>query len=250
VKVELLAKSAQELLGLELSQEQLERFELYYRELVSRNEQINLTAITEYEAVQIRHFLDSLTLASPRLRADPSNKPLDMAKAALIDIGAGAGFPGLPLKILYPQIRLTLVESVGKKAVFLQEIAAKLGLSEVIVVTGRAEEIGQMGEHRAKYEVATGRAVANLAVSAEYCLPLVKTGGLFIAPKKGKLTEEIGTAQKAIQVLGGKLRSTPVFRLPQDNAEEERRLIVVEKVAVTPLSYPRRTGLPQKRPIS
>lgn len=245
--MELLAKTARELLGLELSAEQLELFRHYYEELVSRNEQVNLTAITEYEAVQLRHFLDSLTLASPALRGDPPGKPFDLSKASLIDIGAGAGFPGLPLKILYPEMRLTLVESVGKKATFLSEVAAKFGLKNVTVLTARAEEVGQMLTHREKYDLATGRAVAALAALAEYCLPLVKVGGLFVAPKKGELTEEIRAAGKSLQVLGGQLQPTPQFRLPGE--EDSRQLIVVEKVNKTPSSYPRRIGLPAKRPL-
>ncbi len=245
--MDLLARYARELLGLELSAEQLERFQLYYDELVRRNEQINLTSVIEYEAVQIRHFLDSLTLASPVLRGDLPDKPFDLARGSLIDIGAGAGFPGLPLKILYPEMGLTLVESVGKKAVFLSEVAAKLGFQDIQVLTERAEEVGQMPEHREKYAIATGRAVAALAVLAEYCLPLVKIGGLFIAPKKGEIAAEIEAAQKAFTMLGGKIRTTPEFQLPSE--EDKRKLIIVEKFSETPQNYPRRTGIPTKRPL-
>ncbi len=247
--MEILAENARQLLGLELSAEQLARFEQYYRELVSYNEKVNLTAIIEYEAVQIRHFLDSLTLASPILRGDKPDKAFDISTAALVDIGAGAGFPGLPLKIIYPEIRLTLVESVGKKAIFLREIAEKLEMTNVTVLTERAEEIGQMAEHRAQYNLATGRAVAALAILAEYCLPLVKIGGLFIALKKGKLGEEITAAQKAIGILGGQLRRTPGFQLPQDTPDDERKLIVVEKVKKTPSTFPRKIGIPSKQPL-
>lgn len=249
--MELLAQSARELLGLELSAGQLAQFQQYYEEMVSRNAQVNLTAITEYEAVQLRHFLDSLTLASPVLRGDPPDAPLDLAEASLIDIGAGAGFPGIPLKILYPNLKLTLVESVGKKVSFLKEIATKLNLTNVMVVTGRAEEVGRMAEHREKYDVATARAVASMAVLAEYCLPLVRVGGIFIALKKGDLSGELAEANKAIGLLGGQLRPSPLFSLPSDNSSsDERRLIVVEKRSATPSDYPRRTGLPSKRPIS
>jgi len=251
--VQLLAQAARDLLDLELSEAQLALFQLYYEELVRRNAQINLTSILEYDAVQIRHFLDSLTLTSPRLRGDPPSQVFDLANAALVDIGAGAGFPGLPLKILYPKLQLTLVESVGKKAVFLREIADKLGFKEVVVLTGRAEDIGQLPQHRACYDLATGRAVAALAVLAEYCLPLLKLGGLFIAPKKGDLTSEIASAQKAIEILGGKSRSTPAFQLLSDETatpEARRFLVVVEKIVQTPLIYPRRAGLPAKKPLS
>lgn len=247
--MELLRQTALELLGLELSVAQLELFQRYYVALTARNKEINLTSIIEYEAVQIRHFLDSLTLASPRLRGDSPAKPFDLAGAALVDIGAGAGFPGIPLKILYPDLRLTLVESVGKKANFLTEVAVGLKLENVTVLTNRAEEVGQMAEHREKYALATGRAVSALAVLAEYCLPLVRVGGLFIAPKKGNLASEIEAAQKAIAVLGGELRPSPAFSLPTEAEGEERHLVVVEKVKLSPPEYPRRVGLPAKRPL-
>jgi 16S rRNA (guanine527-N7)-methyltransferase len=249
--LEQLQAGARELLGLELDREQLERFQLYYEELVAWNERINLTAITEYETVQTRHFLDSLTLASPRLRGDDPAKPFKMAGAALIDIGAGGGFPGLPLKILYPDLKLTLVDSVGKKTGVLEDIAKKLGFDDVRVVNGRAEELGQAPEHREKYRVATGRAVAAWPVLAEYCLPLIHPGGLFIAPKKGDLKTELKNSPAVAKLLGGKIRPTPEFSLPGDSdaAENKRRLIVTEKPNHTPRTYPRRTGLPSKQPL-
>lgn len=247
--MELLAQAARDLLGLELSASQLAQFQLYYSEMTARNEQINLTAITEYDAVQIRHFLDSLTVASPALRGDNAKQVFKLDKAALIDIGAGAGFPGLPLKILYPQLRLTLVESVGKKAAFLSEMVAKLELANVTVLTNRAEEVGQLPEHRATYNVATARAVAAPGVLAEYCLPLTKIGGLVIALKKGEISSEVAEAKKAIQELGGRLRTTPTFRLPTDEPEVQRRLLVIEKIKRTPPQYPRRIGIPAKTPL-
>lgn len=249
--LELLQKGAAELLKLELTQEQLEQFQLYYQELVEWNARTNLTAITEYEPVQVRHFLDSLTLASLHLRNDPAGKLFSMERARLIDIGAGAGFPGLPLKILYPHLRLTLVDSIGKKTGFLQHIIARLAFSGVEVINGRAEELGQDGSHREKYDVATGRAVAAWPVLAEYCLPLCRVGGLFIAPKKGDLTAELKNSPKIAQVLGGKLRTTPAFSLTgeEERPEDRRRLIVTEKIARTPKAYPRRTGLPSKQPL-
>jgi 16S rRNA (guanine527-N7)-methyltransferase len=246
--VELLKQTAHELLDLELTAAQLELFQRYYKALTERNKQVNLTSIIEYEAVQIRHFLDSLTIASPKLRGDSLEKPFDLSGAAVIDIGAGAGFPGLPLKIIYPDMRLTLVESVGKKTKFLSEIAAILELENVTVLTNRAEEVGQMVTHREKYDLAIARAVSSLAVLAEYCLPLVQVGGLFIAAKKANLTAEIEASRRAIQVLGGQLRLSPIFRLPTE--EDERQLIVVEKISQTHPTYPRRVGLPIKRPLT
>lgn len=249
--LEVLQEGARKLLGIELTQEQLERFQLYYEELTAWNERVNLTSITEYEAVQSRHFLDSLTLAAPDLRDDPPGQNFSMAQASLIDIGAGGGFPGLPLKILYPNLKLTLVDSVGKKTGILEQIAVRLGFSDVRVVNGRAEDLGQSAEHREKYQVATGRAVAAWPVLAEYCLPLCQPGGLFIAPKKGELTAELKNSPAVAKLLGGKIRPTPAFQLPGDEAAPEnlRRLIVAEKVKRTPGIYPRRTGLPSKQPL-
>lgn len=247
--MEILAERAKVLLGLELTAAQLQAFQIYYEELADWNERTNLTAVTGYEEVQVRHFLDSLTLASPKLLGDNPDNPFDIATASLLDIGAGAGFPGLPLKIIYPQLRLTLLDSVGKKTNFLTHIADKLHLQNVTVVTGRAEELGQQPEHRERYDVATGRAVAALPVLAEYCLPFCKVGGLFIAPKKADIAEEIASASVAVTKLGGSLRQTPEFEL-EPNSDDKRILIVVDKVAPTPSGYPRRAGLPSKRPIS
>ncbi|MDB5081043.1 MAG: hypothetical protein JWP00_2967 [Chloroflexi bacterium] len=249
--LEILQEGTRELLGIELDQEQLDRFQLYYEELTAWNERINLTAITEYEAVQTRHFLDSLSLASSDLRGDPPGRSFEMANASLIDIGAGGGFPGLPLKILYPNLQLTLVDSVGKKTGVLEQISKSLGFSDVQVVNGRAEELGQSSEHREKYHFATGRAVAAWPVLAEYCLPLCRTGGLFIAPKKGDLTVELKSSEAVARLLGGKLRETPGFQLPGDDPAPDniRRLIVTQKIKRTPGIYPRRTGLPSKEPL-
>ena len=246
--LELLRRQAADLLDLTLTDEQLDRFELYYRQLIEWNSRINLTGITEYEAVQSRHFLDSLTLASPRLRGDPVGQPFDLSTARLIDIGAGGGFPGLPLKILYPQLRLTLVDSVGKKTTFLTQLAESLGLKGMRVLNERAEELGQSPLHRQQYDLATGRAVAAWPVLAEYCLPLVRVGGLFVAPKKGDLSVELAAADKVAGLLGAKLRPTPTFELPNETGDP-RRLIVAVKTGPTPRIYPRRTGLPAKEPL-
>lgn len=247
--LETLQKEASERLGLSLSQEQLNSFQLYYQEMVEWNERINLTSIIEYEAVQVRHFLDSLTLASSELRGDPPDKPLNLNKASLIDIGAGAGFPGLPLKIIYPGLKLVLVDSVGKKTAFLTHLAAKLSFQEVQVITGRAEELGQDPAHREKYNIATGRAVAAWPVLAEYCLPLCRVGGLFISPKKGDLSGELKAAPEVAHLLGAKMRVTPSFELPGDTPGDVRQLIVAQKTGRTARLYPRRTGVPSKQPL-
>jgi 16S rRNA (guanine527-N7)-methyltransferase len=244
--MQLLAQSAKEKLNLTISEPQLNSFQRYYELLVEWNSRFNLTAVTDLEGVQIRHFLDSLTLAAPALNG---NMPLDFNTASLIDIGAGAGFPGLPLKILFPGLRLTLSESVGKKALFLETVAKELHLENVTVLTKRAEELGQDSKFRQKFDMATGRAVAHLAVLAEYCLPLCKVNGYFIAPKKGdKLAQEISEGQTALKKLGGKLLVTPDFALP-GSAQADRRLVVVQKIAPTPSGYPRRVGLPSQKPI-
>ncbi len=247
--MESLATHAKNLLNIELTASQLEAFQLYYTEMLAWNERVNLTGITDCQEVQVKHFLDALTLASPTLRGDALFHVFDMTDAALIDIGAGAGFPGLPLKLLFPKMRLTLVDSVGKKTAFLSHLVGKLGLEGVTVLTGRAEDLGQQQAHRERYDMATGRAVANLAVLTEYCLPLCKVGGLFVAPKKGKLDEEIAAAQPAIKILGGKLRQTPAFEF-EPNAHDHRQLIAADKIEPTPSAYPRRAGLPAKRPIT
>ncbi len=234
-------------LGLTLDEAQLAKFQLYYEILVDWNSRINLTSIIEYEAVQIRHFLDSLTLASRSLRGDLPGHPFHLSDARVIDIGAGAGFPGLPLKILYPKLKLTLVESVGKKTNFLAELMRALGFPDVAIVTGRAEELGQSSAHREKYDLATGRAVAAWPVLAEYCLPLCRVGGLFIAPKKADIATELNHAPQIAKLLGGQLRPTDAFTLPGDT--DLRRLVVTQKVRPTPKAYPRRTGLPSKEPL-
>lgn len=247
--MELLAERAKSSFGLDLNADQLAAFQIYYTELADWNERVNLTAIISYEDVQVRHFLDSLALANPQLRGDPPQSKFNLSQMAVIDIGAGAGFPGLPLKIIFPGMRLTLADSVGKKTNFLSHLIGKLELEQVTVLTGRAEDLGQQAAHRERYDLVTSRAVAALPTLAEYCLPLCKVGGLFIAPKKGDLNEELASAQAAIVKLGGKLRQTPTFELEPEVAEA-RLLVVADKVAATPPGYPRRAGLPAKRPLT
>jgi 16S rRNA (guanine527-N7)-methyltransferase len=241
-------------LGLPLSAAQLGQFQAYYATLVEWNARMNLTAITDAEAVQVRHFLDSLTVAAALLRWEgtppgPTAYPavFQAGGAGLADLGAGAGFPGVPLKILWPQMPLTLVESVGKKTTFLTHLAGVLGLTGVEVVTGRAEALGQDKRHRGRYDVVTARAVAALPVLAEYGLPLCRVGGALLAPKKGDIAPELAAATRAAPLVGGGPPQAFAFRLPGDAAD--RLVFVLPKVRPTPPGYPRRVGLPDKKPL-
>lgn len=244
----LLVEGAQRL-GFELTEQQQAQFQLYYETLVDWNSRINLTAITGYEGVQVRHFLDSLTVAAALLAELGSAEPVLAPPAGyrVIDVGTGAGFPGVPLKILWPGISLMLNDSIGKKTAFLSELVGVLGLGDVPVVTARAEELGQSKEHRQRYDLATARAVSGLPVLCEYCLPLVKVGGMLLAPKKRDISQEIAEAKKAARICGGKLGKSHLYSLPGD--EEPRQVIAVRKVAPTPPAYPRRVGLAKLRPL-
>jgi len=222
--------------GLPLSQLQLEQFTIYRTELRRWNERVNLTAITGEAEIVTRHFLDSL-----RCALSWGNEP-----QRLIDVGTGAGFPGLPLKILRPSLKLTLVESVAKKAAFLQHMLIVLDLRDVKILTGRAEAAGRDPAHRASYDVAVARAVADLRVLAEYCLPLCRLAGRFLAPKGAHIEDEVQAAQPAISTLGGRLVAVEPVLVP---GLEPRSLVVVEKVANTPPQYPRAVGVPSKRPL-
>jgi 16S rRNA (guanine527-N7)-methyltransferase len=222
--------------GIPLSPPQLDQFATYAAELRGWNERVNLTAITDPAEIGTRHFLDSLRCALSWGEAPRS----------LIDIGAGAGFPGLPLKILRPGLELTLVESIAKKAAFLEHIAGLLDLKDVRVVVGRAEAAGRDPAHRERYDVAVARAVAELRVLAEYCLPLVRLGGRFLAPKGGQIVDEVAAARGAVELLGGRLLAVEPAEIP---GVEPRTLVVVEKIAPTPPEYPRTPGVPAKRPI-
>ncbi|MEE8472003.1 MAG: 16S rRNA (guanine(527)-N(7))-methyltransferase RsmG [Dehalococcoidia bacterium] len=228
-------------IGLALTPRQLEQFLVYYRELVAWNRRVNLTAIAGYEAVQTRHFLDSLTvsLALPEIGGQGA--------LHLLDLGTGAGMPGVPLKILRPDIELVLLDSVAKKTAFLQHLVGCLGLEGVEVVTGRAEELGNLPQYREAFDAVTSRAVARLPALAELGLPLCRIGGLLIAQKKGDIDEEIERASRAIAVLGGTLRE--VKKVYLEELGEERSLVVIEKISPTPPGYPRRPGLPARRPL-
>jgi len=222
--------------GLRLDQRQIEQFARYSAELRTWNTRVNLTAITDEEGIVARHFLDSLRCALS----------WGDAPSSLIDIGSGAGFPGLPLKILRPELRVALVESVGKKAAFLRHMIAALDLRDVTVLTARAETVGRDPQHREQYDVVTARAVAELATLAEYCLPLCRVHGHVLAPKGSDIADEIARARTAIERLGGRLISVEPVVIP---GVEPRTLVVIAKVAPTPAAYPRAVGVPARRPI-
>ncbi|MCB9422949.1 MAG: 16S rRNA (guanine(527)-N(7))-methyltransferase RsmG [Ardenticatenaceae bacterium] len=221
-----------------LSPEQINQFERYQTLLLDWNQRMNLTAIREPRQIQQRHFLDALTC---------SLVTGDLNGRSLIDVGTGAGFPGLPLKILFPDMRLTLVESVVKKTHFLEVVVAELGLRDVVIVPERAELLGQDVAHRAQYDWAVARAVAELRILVEYLLPLCRLGGFVLAQKGAGAAEEVAAAGRAMVELGGTVR--PLFPVNLPQRKETHYLVVVEKTAVTPDTYPRRIGVPAKKPL-
>ncbi len=226
-------------LGLALNQEHLARLVEYYRALREWNRRLNLTRIIAWEEVQVAHFLDSLT----GVLVWPAGVPPEQ----VADVGSGAGFPGLPLKVYWPAARLVLVESVGKKAAFLREVAGRLGLEGVTVLAARAEKVGQDSGYRETCDLVVARAVAALPVLLEYALPLTRPGGVFVAYKGREVGEEVAAAVGAMEVLGGRLKEVRPLHLP--GMEGPRHLVVVNKVAPSPARYPRRPGVPAKRPL-
>ena len=235
--MELLVSGAQKL-NISLTQKQIDKFEIYYHELTEWNDKINLTHITDYAEVQIKHFLDSLTLTMVWQPA---------ASDYVIDVGTGAGLPGIPLNIVYPDFKLVLLEATGKKVSFLNHIIEKLGLHNAAAINGRAEDIGQQEEYREKFDIVICRAVAEMATAAELSLPFCKTSGRFVASKKGETAEEISHANKAIELLGGKVEQNKEIDMTEFT--DSRRLVVIKKASLTPDKYPRRAGMPEKRPI-
>ncbi len=229
-------------LGIRLNSQQIRQFESYYSELIEWNKKINLTAITDYQSVQIKHFLDSLTI----LLAVPE-KELASRDLSIADIGTGAGFPGLPLKIVFPQPRLVLIEPTTKKTAFLQYIVYKLKLDNIEVVNSRAEQAAHLPQYREQFALVLSRAVASLPTLVELTLPFCQVGGKFIAQKKRDITSEVNSAEKAIASLGGKLSQTK--RIELEEFSDERCLIVIDKIYGTPDKYPRRAGVPQQRPL-
>lgn len=224
--------------GIELNQTQLHQFARYYEILVETNQRMNLTAITDEKEVYIKHFYDSLTLA----------KVIPMKKMkSIIDVGTGAGFPAIPLKIAFPHLRVVLLDSLKKRIGFLQEVCAQLELREVETIHGRAEDWGKQKGYRQSFDLATARAVARLNVLSEYCLPFVRVGGVFVAMKGPQVDEEIQEAQKALHVLGKTTCEKKLFTLPEEMGT--RHLVVMKKRDQTPKAYPRKAGLPAKQPL-
>ncbi len=225
-------------LGIVLTPGQREQFERYYELLVERNKVMNLTGITDYDEVNLKHFTDSLTIV--RLN--------DMSKIySMIDVGTGAGFPGIPIKIVFPHIKTALLDSLNKRLKFLNEVIEELGLKEIETLHGRAEDYAKKQEYRDKFELCVSRAVANLSTLSEYCLPFVKNGGSFVSYKSGESDEEIRQSETAVSILGGKIVKIDKFMLP--DTDIGRSLVKINKVKNTPGKYPRKAGVPAKEPL-
>jgi 16S rRNA (guanine527-N7)-methyltransferase len=236
--MEKLVQDARALFNVHISGRQVISLITYEKELLEWNQKFNLTAIRDVESIRTKHFLDSFSCVLAWKAAPPTR---------LIDVGTGAGFPGVPLKILYPNLKLTLVESVGKKAMFCQHIVRVLGLEHVDVVQARAEDLGQNANHREKYDWAVARAVANLNVLSEYLIPLVKVGGTMLAQKGESGPAEAQSAEQTMKLLGGKLKQLIPVNLP--GVADDRYLVLVDKVAATPPKYPRKPGIAAKQPL-
>ncbi len=231
-------KSMVDELNIDLSDSQYDQFIKYYEMLIKWNEVMNLTAITEFDEVIVKHFVDSISL----IKAIDVNKKIN-----IIDIGTGAGFPGIPLKIAYPNLKITLLDSLNKRVGFLNEVINELDLKDIEALHGRAEDYAKAGQLREKYDLCVSRAVANLATLSEYCLPYVKVGGKFISYKSEKLAEELASAGKAISILGGKINDPIEFMLP--DTEVFRAFMIIDKIKETPKKYPRKAGTPSKDPL-
>lgn len=224
--------------GIELNEEQITQFKTYFELLVEWNEKMNLTAITDAPGVYLKHFYDSICAAFY----------FDFTKVKTVcDVGAGAGFPSLPIKICFPHLHVTIVDSLNKRITFLNHLSEKLSLTNVEFVHARAEEFGQNEQYRATFDVVTARAVARLSVLSELCIPLVKQGGQFVALKAAAGPEELKDAKKAISTLGAKLKEEHSYLLPVE--ESERTIYIFDKIKQTPKKYPRKPGVPNKTPI-
>ena len=231
-------KKKSEQLEIELTKEQLEQFQTYYEMLVEKNKVMNLTAITEKSEVIDKHFIDSISL----------KKAIDVTKPfKILSLVTGSVFSGIPLKIAYPNLTITLLDSLNKRIKFLQEVIEELGLEGIEGIHGRAEDYAKQSAYREQYDLCVSRAVANLATLSEYCLPYVKEGGYFISYKSGAVEEEVNQSKKAIAELGGKVKEVIAFTLP--DTDIERTFVVIEKIKKTPKKYPRKAGLPSKEPI-
>lgn len=236
--MEKLVREAERLFGVHLTGRQAAALETFERELMAWNERFNLTAIRDSQGIRTKHFLDSFSCVLAWRGVPPRR---------LVDVGCGAGFPGIPLKVLYPAMQLTLVESVGKKAAFCRHAVETLGLEAVEVVNARAEQVGQIPDHRESYDWAVARAVADLPILAEYLLPLVQVGGSMLAQKGQSGPAEAHRADRALKLLGGEMRQLIPVHLP--GVVEDRYLLLVDKIAATPKGYPRKPGVPARKPL-
>lgn len=224
--------------GIQLTRGQVRQFQDYYDMLVETNKVMNLTGITEYHEVMKKHFVDSVLLS----------RVVNIKSIhRVMDIGTGAGFPGIPLKIVYPHLKVVLLDSLNKRIGFLGQVVDKLGLRDVTLVHGRAEDYARDVKYRQQFDLCVSRAVANLALLSEYCIPYVKKSGRFVAYKSGDIEEEVAAARKAVEVLGGKIEQEEMFQLPYTDIS--RSFVVIGKVKDTPRIYPRKAGIPKKDPI-
>jgi 16S rRNA (guanine527-N7)-methyltransferase len=224
-----------------LNKEQIKKFSQYLELLIQWNQKINLTSLKTPQEIITKHFLDSISCIKA------IDKYINIEGISIIDVGTGAGFPGVPIKIIRPSIRLFLLEARKKKTVFLEKVTEEINLQQVKILNGRAEAFGKCPDYREKYDIALSRAVAPLSTLSEYCLPLVKVGGLFVAQKGRSYKEETDKALKAVRLLGGELIGVENVRIPFIN--QERYLLIIKKIKDTPSKYPRKEGLPQKRPL-
>lgn len=225
-------------LGITLTDIQRQQFDKFYELLVEWNKVMNLTGITDYDEVNEKHFLDSVSLV----------KAIDIDQVdTLIDIGTGAGFPGIPLKIVFPHLKIVLLDSLNKRIKFLNKVIDEIGLADIITMHGRAEDYAKQEEYREKFDICVSRAVANLSTLSEYCIPYVKVGGIFLPYKSGDIDEEVQQAKKAIHVLGGKIDEVIKFQLP--DTEINRSFVKINKTNNTPKKFPRKAGLPTKEPL-
>ena len=227
-----------EKIGITLNERQKQQFDKYYEMLVEWNKVMNLTGITEYDEVNLKHFTDSLTIARTQ----------EMQKVqSVIDIGTGAGFPGIPLKIAFPHLKVTLLDSLNKRIKFLNAVIEELGLEDIHTIHGRAEDYAKDAAYREQYDLCVSRAVANLATLSEYCLPYVKVDGMFVPYKSGEIDEEVKESSKAVKILGGKIEDVVKFELP--GTDIGRSFVKIHKVKNTAKKYPRKAGMPSKEPI-
>ena len=229
-------KDAFNKIDLILNDKQAEQFLRYYELLIQKNKVMNLTSITEFDDVVLKHFLDSLMICK-----------IQKLEGSLIDVGTGAGFPGIPLKIMYPDLKVVLLDSLNKRVQFLNEVVRELGLENIKAIHGRAEDLAKQKIYREQFDYCVSRAVANLSSLAEYCIPFVKIGGYFIPYKSGKIQEELDGGKKAINILGGTVEIVKEFELPQTDIF--RCLLYIRKIENSPQKYPRKAGMPTKEPI-